>query len=76
MLSMQPLLTLYARKEPTTDPISIRHGLGGRRDSVFYRDRGCNEPVARWPWHYSSCPRFGKKRVTLNCYQWNVYWIA
>ena len=76
IMATQSLLTLYARKESTTDPVSIQHGLGGKRDAVFYRDPACTLVAARWPWHYASCPRFGQRRVRLNCYQWKVQWIA
>lgn len=68
------LLTLFAKKEPTTDVIAIQHGLSQKRDTVLYRDANCTDVAARWPWHYSSCPRRGQKRVTLNCYHWSLSW--
>lgn len=70
------LLTLYAKKEPTTDSVSVAFGLKKKLDTVIYKDRACTETYARWPWHYSSCPRRGQKRVTLNCWRWNLEWVC
>lgn len=36
-------ITLFARKEPTRDTISIAHGLGQKLDTVLYRDHACKE---------------------------------
>lgn len=74
-MASESMLTLYARKEPTADLVSIRHGCGGKRDSVFYRDMACTSFMARWPWYQTNCPRIGRRQVRLNCYQWNVHWI-
>lgn len=68
------LLTLYAKKEPTTDPVSIMHGHAARQDTVLYRDTACTQVAARWPWHLSNCPSRRQKRVMFNCYQWNLTW--
>jgi hypothetical protein len=70
------LLPLVARKEPTVDPIARQHGLAHKRDTVLYRDEACTQVAARWPWHFSSCPRHNQKRVTLNCFQWRLIWIS
>ena len=67
------MLTLYARKEPTTDRFSIEHKLP-RLDTVLYRDPACTQAAVRWPWHYSNCPRRGQKQVMLDCYRWNLEW--
>ena len=69
------LITLYARKEPTTDAIALSAGVRGRQDAVLYRDRECTQLAVRWPWHYSSCPRRGQRRVMLNCYRWQLEWL-
>ncbi len=69
------LITLFARKEPTTDPVDIALGLQSRKDAVFYRDRGCTERFVRWSWYLSSCPRRGRKTVTLNCFKYRVEWV-
>lgn len=71
---MTDLLTLFVRKEPTTDTIALNHGQNFRRDVVFYRDEQCTQFVARWPWH-NSPPRKSKKSITLNSYLWNMSWV-
>ena len=43
------LITLYARKEPTTDPVSIAHGLTDKLDTVVYRDKECTEQKGLFP---------------------------
>lgn len=69
------LITLFAKKEPTADSVSIQHGLEKKLDTVIYRDQECTQVIARWPWHYSNCPRRNQKRVTLDCYNWNLSWL-
>lgn len=69
------MLTLYARKEPTQDSVAKALGLKGKQDTVFYRDRACTQVMARKPWHQSGQPRRNSKRVTLNCYNWNLEWV-
>lgn len=68
------LLTLFARKEPTTDPVSLRWGPKGKKDTVVYQDEACTQFVARYHWYQSSCPRRGQKRTTLNCWDWALTW--
>lgn len=68
------LLALYARKEPTTDAVTIARGVKGKRDSVLYRDRECTRIVARWPWYASDCPGRGQQRVMFNCWRWHLVW--
>jgi hypothetical protein len=69
------LITLYARKEPTTDAIAIEHGLGHKNDVVFYKDEACTQRYCRWTWHMSP-PRKNRKSVILNCYRWAIQWLA
>lgn len=69
------LITLYARKEPTTDAISVNNGLRGKKDTVIYADTEGKNLVVRWPWHQSNCPRQNQKRITLNCWRWNLSWL-
>jgi hypothetical protein len=69
------LLPLFAIKQNTTDTIAIQHGLGQKQDTALYRDRACTQLAARWPWHYSNCPRRGQKRVMFNCYRWDLVWL-
>ncbi len=69
------LITLFARKERTTDPIDIKLGLEKKQDTVIYRDQACTQLAARWPWHYSSCPARRNKVVMLNCWRWRLEWV-
>lgn len=69
------LHTLFARKEPTTDVVSISHGLGHRKDVVLYQDEACTQPYARWSWHLTGQPRRNSKTVMLNCYRWAIQWV-
>lgn len=69
------MLTLYARKEPTRDTVSIAHGLARRQDTVLYRDAACTDRAAVFGWYQSSCPRRGQRRVTFNCWNWNLQWV-
>lgn len=69
------LLTLYAKKEPTRDPIDIKLGFAKRHDTVLYRDPACTTLAARWPWHMSNCPRRSSKIVMLNCWRWKLSWV-
>lgn len=68
-------LTLFAREEPTTDAVSIQHGMGHRKDVVMYKDEGCTQLYVRWPWCYSGRPRRNSKQVMLNCYRWKLQWL-
>lgn len=70
------LLTLFAKKEITSDTVSLQHGLGNKLDTVLYRDPECTQVAARWPWHHSDCPRRGQKRVMFNCNRWNLAWLV
>jgi hypothetical protein len=70
-----PLLTLYARKEPTTDPESIKYGFAGRFDVALYRDPECTTRAGRFNWFASNRPRHNSKCVTLNCYRFNPVWV-
>lgn len=69
------LLSLYARKEPTVDTVAIQHGLAKKQDTVLYRDKDCTQRAARVPWHFSNCPRRSQKRITLNCWPFQLIWL-
>jgi hypothetical protein len=73
--SPSPLLTLYARKELTTDPESIKYGFSSRYDVALYRDAECTVKAGRFNWFASNRPRHNSTRVTLNCYQFNLEWV-
>jgi hypothetical protein len=68
-------ITLYARKEPTTDHVSKCHGMGNRKDVVLYGDADCKVPKARFPWFATGRPRQGQRGVTLNCFRWSLCWV-
>lgn len=68
------MLTVYARKEPTTDHFAVANKLQ-RKDVVFYNDAACTKRFCHWPWHQSP-PRRNRKTVTLNCNIWAIEWVA
>jgi hypothetical protein len=79
---MEPL-TLYLRREPTTDsatadmmknaPDKRKHAP--RLDVVAYRDPEAADQVCRWPWWHTAKPTRRNKWVDLNCYRWRVEWL-
>jgi hypothetical protein len=69
------MLMLYAQKRPTVDPVSKAHGLEGKLDIALFYEQDCGKPAAIWPWFQSNCPRKGQKKVTLNCFRWNLVWV-
>lgn len=69
------LLTVFARREPTTDAVALAHGAKDKRDTVFYRDALCTEVMARKPWYHSGHPRRNSRNVMLNCYHWEIQWV-
>jgi hypothetical protein len=68
------LITIYARKEPTTDIVALAADIKGKKDVVFYKDEACTVPFCRWSWHLNP-PRRNWKRVTLNCWRWAIKWL-
>ncbi|KVP75341.1 hypothetical protein WJ96_06155 [Burkholderia ubonensis] len=68
------LLTVFARREPTVDPVALAHGCADKKDTVFYRDAQCTDVMARKPWHQSGHPRKNSTAVTLNCFRWKLQW--
>lgn len=72
------LLTLFAKKEPTTDAIAIQYcpNIKNKKDTVLYRDRECTQLAGRWSWYHSNCPRRSQKKVMFNCWPWKLEWIA
>lgn len=69
-------LKLFVKKVPTTDSISIQHGLAHKLDVVAYKESACTGvPVARWSWHLTTCPRRNQRTAMLNCYRWDLQWI-
>ncbi len=69
------LITVFARKEPTTDDVTLKYGPQGKKDTVFYRDRDCKHIFVRKPWYQSGQPTKATKTVQLNCFRWAVQWL-
>lgn len=70
------MLKLFVKKVPTTDSVSIHLGQSHKLDVVAYREQGCTgDPLGRWPWHLSTCPRRNQRTAMLNCYRWELHWI-
>lgn len=69
------LLTVFARREPTKDPVLLSLGMSSKEDVVIYRDKECQQFFARWAWGSDGIPRKNTRRVTLNCYNWNLAWV-
>ena len=69
------LLTVFARREPTTDSVALAHGVKRKKDTVFYRDAACTQTMARKPWYQSGHPRRNSREVTLNCCRWQIQWV-
>lgn len=68
------LLTLFARREPTADPVDKTLGLAHKKDVVLYSDRECTKRACVIPWHFSGLPRRNSKFVMFNCWRWNLEW--
>jgi hypothetical protein len=70
------LLTVYARKEPTTDVTTLKYDLKQKHfDVQIYKDEKATVPYARFPWHYKSIPTKRNKTITVNCFKWKLEWI-
>ena len=62
---MTTLFTVYAKKLPT-------------KDVQIYKDKEANVRFARFPFETSGkymTPRKGQKRITLNCFPYNLQWL-
>jgi hypothetical protein len=77
-----PALTLYARKEPTTDDLPQRVKLSDRaakaiaqkRDVVYYRDAAATHVYARSPWYQK--PQDKRHRWLQGCdVRWRIVWL-
>lgn len=67
--------SLFARKEPTTDELSLKAGLHFRQDVVAYKDRDCTQRVARWGWFQTTRPRDQQPSTMFNCARWKIEWL-
>lgn len=74
---MKPkLITVYARKEPTTELPSANPREVVLKDVQVYRDRKAKTPFARFMWYMSNKPTRRNKYVTINCCRWRLKWLA
>jgi hypothetical protein len=73
------MLTLYARKEKTNCPITLKQYLPltlGQRDVVLYEEIDCKKPVSRYTWHYTqSKPDKRNKYIMHNCNKYRLVWV-
>jgi hypothetical protein len=68
------MITLYARQEPSKDPILLEYAPKTKRyDTVFYRDPDCKDLYCIWEW--DKRPPRSRKTVTLNCCTYAVEWL-
>lgn len=69
-------LTVYARLEPTKDPLQKNFPeLKSKKDVVIYKDKDAKEFKARLKWDMSGKPRKNSKKIMLNGYKWNLVWL-
>lgn len=70
------LIKVYARRENTNElPHANPDGIVCK-DVQVYRDRAAKKPFARFAWYSSTKPTRRNKYVTLNCYKWELVWLA
>lgn len=69
------MYTLYARREPTTDLITLKYDLKSKRtDVVIYTDNECKEFKVRIPYYYTPKLTRNKKTIILNCNKYKLEW--
>jgi hypothetical protein len=69
------LITLFARREPTTDDVVKRYAPNAKRfDVVLYSDRELTQRVAVFSW-FGTPPRTGQKSTMLNCFRYALTWM-
>lgn len=77
------MLRLYAKQVPAEIPPeyknlnltdSERRGLERKRDTLIANDPDFTDVRVRWPWYKPNRP-VSRKRVTLNCYEWELVWV-
>ena len=71
----EAMITLYARREPTIDPLILKTDpMTTKTDVVLYEDEDLTKVKTRILWYSSNCPRRGKKTIKLNGYIWTLKW--
>lgn len=69
------MMTLYLRREPTTDPlIEDFDRRNGHFDVHAYYDKACVNRAGRWVW-YGDPPRPGTRKVFVNNFCWRAIWL-
>lgn len=54
-------LTVFAKEE--------------NNDIQIYKDQKGKIPFARFPYYYSNKPKKNQKKITLNCFTYDLEWI-
>lgn len=76
-----PLPSLYLRREPASDPVSLcleRAVPGSTKrltNVVIYRDPECTKFAGRFAPDSTTAPRRGAKTMVLNCARWPIQWL-
>lgn len=72
------LLTLFARSEPTTDPVCLRYLSSARlataTDVQLYYDPNCTKPAARYRFGMTR-PHRNSRTVMHNCFRYALQWL-
>lgn len=72
------LLTLFARYEPTTDPVAKAYLTAAHlkqvRDVQLYRDPACTQPAARYRCGMTR-PTRSSLTVMHNCFRYSLTWL-
>ncbi|MET3139848.1 hypothetical protein AAKU61_004230 [Undibacterium sp. GrIS 1.2] len=66
------LLTVFAKKEKSTEPLDKLLGFSNKLDTVIYKDKECTQFFGRFPWYFIKNPRRNSKLITLDCCNWNL----
>ena len=70
------MLTLYARKEPTTDQLILKLWPSTKvQDVVIYCDKKCTKELSRHTWGNHKQLDKRNKYVFHNCYKYKLEWI-
>jgi len=70
------MISLYARKEPTTCTLTFALAHKKRkRDVMIYTDRSATQLKARIAWHEFRKPTRRNRYITYNCYRYRLEWL-
>lgn len=69
-------LTLYARKEPTTDDVLKSFAPNAKKfDVAIYSDKQAQNKKCVFRWDLSNKPTRRNKYVVINCFRYKLEWI-